>query len=261
MNKYIVNPATKIDFKGEIVLTTEEVLNAIHLTNDAIKKLYDLTQTEQINIFEILGMRNLSGIVGEYFGKCTVKAANGKLHSNLHQDGYPDLLLIDTPEKKAYLRSLYIEKDGRKYPNSKSDFSPFLYGGLEVKATCGSTPTATETQPKPLIGEQRIHLLKSFDWKAHHRGTNHLLSVLWDFIDEVPTIVACFYRSDLTEDDWGRIVHPKEGGGRTTSVSVMPPKGVKRMCEGWVAVLDDWNYTDALASKKWIGYNVKLRNC
>lgn len=257
MNKYICNPSARIDFNGEIVLTQDEVLRAITLTNDAIRKLYEQTSAEQINIFEILGMRNLSGVVGEYFGRCTISAAKGKLHSNLHQDGYPDLMLINSPEKKAYLQTLYTEKNGKKYPNSKSEFSPFLYGGLEVKATCGSVPQATESRPKPIIGEQRIQNIKGFDWKAHHRGTNNLLAVLWDFIDAVPTIVACFYRSDLTEDDWGKIVQPKEGGGRTTSVSVMSKKGVKRMCEGWVAVMDDPIYTQHLAKKKWIGFDVR----
>lgn len=256
MNKYIYNPTSRIDFDGEIVLTQDEILEAIRLTNNAIRKLYEQTYSEQINIFEILGMRNLSGVVGEYFGRCTVSAAKGKLHSNIHQDGYPDLMLINTPEKKAHFQTLYTEKNGKKYPNSKSKFSPFIYGGLEVKATCGSVPPATKSQPKPIIGEQRIENIISFDWKAHHRGTNNLLAVLWDFIDEIPTIVACFYRSDLTEDDWGRIVQPKKDGGRTTSVSVMTTKGVTRMCEKWVAVIDDPIYTRHLARKKWIGYDV-----
>ena len=65
-----------------------------------------------------------------------------------------------------------------------------------MKATCGSTPPASRV-PKPLIGEQRIALVNSFDWKAHHRETNNLLGIFWDFLDEVPTIVACFYRNDF----------------------------------------------------------------
>ncbi len=260
MNKYIYNPSARIDFNGEIVLTQNEVLEAIRLTNDAIRKLHEQTSTEQINIFEILGMRNLSGVVGEYFGRCIVSAANGKLHSNLHQDGYPDLILINTPEKKAYFQTLYTEKNGKKYPNSKSKFSPFLYGGIEVKATCGCVPPATESRAKPIIGEQRIENIKSFDWKAHHRATNHLLALLWDFIDEIPTVVACFYRSDLTVQDWGKIVQPKPEGGKTTSVSVMPPRGVKRMCEGWVAVLDNPIYTRHLSNRKWIGFDVRTIN-
>lgn len=132
----------------------------------------------------------------------------------------------------------------------------FKYGGVEVKATCGSTPAASVT-PKPLIGEPRIDKLNSFDWKAHHRETNNLLSILWDFIGEVPTVVACFYRNDLTTADWGKIVQPKSEGGRTTSVSIMTSAGVKKMCEGWIAVIDLDPYIKALANQKWIGYRVK----
>jgi hypothetical protein len=110
-----------------------------------------------------------------------------------------------------------------------------------------------------LIGEQRISLINSFDWKAHPRTTNHLLAVLWDFIDENPAVVACFYQDQLVEDDWGKIVQPREGGGRTTSVSIMQKSGIDKMCHNWVAVLDDPLYLNALAKSKWIGYNVKNR--
>lgn len=167
------------------------------------------------------------------------------------------MLLINTDERKKYFESLYTVQDGKKYPRDKALFSPYLYGGVEVKATCGSTPPASRV-PKPLIGEQRIDLVNSFDWKAHHRETNNLIGILWDFIDEVPTIVAAFYRNDLVVDDWRNIVQPKEGGGRTTSVSIMNSGGITKMCAGWIAVIDDEKYISALARNKWIGYKVTL---
>ena len=46
-------------------------------------------------------------------------------------------------------------------------FSPYKYGGIEIKATCGSTPSASHVA-KPAIGDQRIHLVNKFDWKVHH---------------------------------------------------------------------------------------------
>ena len=95
------------------------------------------------------------------------------------------------------------------------------------------------------------------EWKAHHRQTNNLLAVLWDFIDEIPTIVACFYSNNLTTDDWGKIVQPKEDGGRTTSVSIMGRTGIRKMCDGWIAVIDDPDYINALSQEKWIGNELK----
>lgn len=253
---YITNPKHSVTIKDEKIISNEDVINAINFCNEAIRTLNEQTQQFDINIFETLGMRNLSGMVGEYFAKSVQKNSHNALHSNLHQDGYPDLLLTNTDTRMTYYNSLYTEKLGKKYPKDKSLFSPFKYGGVEVKATCGSTPSAS-TVPKPLIGEQRIQLMNKFDWKAHHRETNNLLAILWDFIDEVPTITACFYRNDLTPDDWGKIVQPKAGGGRTTSVSIMNSTGISKMCKGWIAVIDSEEYIEALSQRKWIGYRVK----
>lgn len=253
---YILNRNSTVLIDSECIISNDNLIKAINFCNNAIRKLDEQTKQFDINIFEVLGMRNLSGMVGEYFAKSVERFSEGSLHSNLHQDGYPDLLRTNTLERLSYYQLLYTVIAGKKYPKDKSLFSPFKYGGVEVKATCGSTPSASVT-PKPLIGEQRISKLTSFDWKAHHRETNNLLSIFWDFIDEVPTIAACFYRNDLTIDDWGKIVQPKSDGGRTTSVSIMTSAGVKKMCKGWIAVIDSEPYIDALAGKKWIGYRVK----
>lgn len=252
---YIVNEGNAVLIDSEIIISNADLIKAINFCNDAIRTLDEQTKQFDINIFEVLGMRNLSGMVGEYFAKSVERFSAGNLQSNLHQDGYPDLLRTNTAERLRYYQTLYTETAGKKYPKDKSLFSPFKYGGVEVKATCGSTPPASVT-PKPLIGEQRIDKLTSFDWKAHHRETNNLLSIFWDFIDEIPTVAACFYRNDLTTNDWGKIVQPKSDGGRTTSVSIMTSGGVKKMCEGWIAMINSEPYIDALSCRKWIGYRV-----
>ena len=255
--KYIVNKDAKVESNDGYVLESQSIINAMNFCNDAIKELYNMTEKFDINIFEILGMRNLSGFVGEYFSKSVAFNSNDNLTSNLHQDGYPDLLLVNTNEKKEYLKTLYTVMNGKKHPISKEVFSPFKYGGIEIKATCGSVPSASKNYTKPTIGDRRIKDLNKFDWKAHHRKTNNLLAVLWDFIDGIPTIVACFYCNHLEIEDWGKIVQPREEGGRTTSVSIMGKTGIKKMCEGWVAVIDDPDYIEALSQDKWIGQDLK----
>lgn len=260
MNKvYVTNPKVNILYKNRFVLSSADIVEAMNYANRALKELSDTTMKFDINIFETLGMRNLSGMIGEYFARSVAKISDGKLVSNLHQDGSPDLLLVDTPVKKRYLESLYTVKEGKKYPVDKEHFSPFKYGGIEVKATCGSTPSASKAKNiiKPLIGEQRVNHIVSFDWKAHHRETNHLLGVLWDFIDGLPVYVAAFYCDRLCVDDWGKVVQPKEDGGRTTSVSIMNSKGIRKMCDHWVAVIDSPQYIELLSRQKWIGYEVK----
>lgn len=253
---YIINENRHIIINNEQILTNLQLIDSINFCNEALQKLDEQTKQFDINIFEVLGMRNLSGMVGEYFGKSVQRFSNGKLHSNLHQDGYPDLLLTNTENRMLYYQSLYTEKDGKKYPHDKALFSPFKFGGIEIKATCGSTPSASIC-PKPLIGEQRINKVNKFDWKAHHRETNNLLAIFWDFINGVPTIAGCFYRNDLTINDWGKIVQPKENGGRTTSVSIMTSAGIKKMCDGWLAIIDSPEYIDAFSEDKWIGYDVR----
>jgi hypothetical protein len=164
---------------------------------------------------------------------------DGLLEKNPHQDGYPDLLLLDGKGKAAWDK---LQKRLRE----KQPFSPFVTGGFEVKATCGSVPSAqvcvTRGTHKPDIGDQRIGLLQGYDWKAHHRETNHLFGIVWDFIDRMPCIVAVFYSGHLTQDDWGEIIKPKQDGGRTTSVSIMTRSGIKKMYEGWILIANSPEY-------------------
>ncbi|MBT4028977.1 MAG: bsaAI [Planctomycetes bacterium] len=124
--------------------------------------------------------------------------------------------------------------------NEKAPFSPFAAGGIEFKATCGSVPTPAICKRKgiarPSLGDSRVDCLTGYDWKAHHRETNNLLGVLWDFIHGRPRVVAMFYSNTLQEDDWGNVVKPKKGGGRTTSVSIMNRQGITKMYEGWLCV-------------------------
>ncbi|MCW5923283.1 MAG: hypothetical protein KIS77_13135 [Saprospiraceae bacterium] len=190
----------------------------------------------EVDIFEILGMRNLSAFIGELFAAALAKNSKGFFLKNPHQDGYPDLLVMDEQGKQLW-------DDLKLRLRDKQPFSPFANGGIEVKATCGSLPTPAvflkKGLAKPEIGDQRIDFLTGYDWKAHHRDTNNLIGLLWDFIGGVPRIAAVFFSADLSPADWGEIIQPKKGGGRTTSVSIMPRSGVKKMYEGIVYVLDD----------------------
>ncbi|KLT20009.1 hypothetical protein AA980_03475 [Neobacillus vireti] len=256
MYSYVVNNNADVILHDEVILSKEQIVEAVIATNTNLKRLSDITTESGVEVFEALGMRNLSGFIGEFFVSSLELVSNKGLFKNPHQDGYPDLLLVNSEESLSYFNSIVDVVDGKLYPKEKSLFSPFKYGGLEVKATCGSTPSA-KVMSKPLIGEQRVHKLIGFDWKAHHRETNNLISIYWDFLDGLPTICAVFYRNDLTEDDWGKIVQPKENGGRTTSVSIMNSGGVKKMCENWIAVIEDEDYISTLSNRKWIGYNIK----
>ena len=226
----------------ESFISTKSFMAAVLETHTII----DQISAFKVNIFNVLGMRNLSAFVGELFAASLIEVTNNSFKKNPHQDGYPDLLLMDATGKSLYDK-LVLEGKLR----AKEPFSPFQNGGIEIKATCGSVPTPANcrkrgVQEKPDIGDQRIALLTSYDWKAHHRETNNLAGILWDFIDGVPRIVAVFFCPTLDESDWGVIIQPKVGGGRTTSVSIMTRIGVKKMYVDWVLILNDTRYKNFL---------------
>lgn len=214
-------------------LSAESVLASATAANRTIEVLADVATANGVDLFALLGLRNLSAFMGEVFASELSKQCPDILGANPNQDGYPDLMAL-TPKGAEYI----AERERRGQMSAKQYWSPYPYGGVEVKATCGNTPPA-EQVPKPRIGESRIRLLVSAEWKAHHRETNYLLGIFWDFVDGLPTVLAAFFRNDLTPSDWGKVVVPKEGGGKTTSVSVMKRCGVKRMGAGWLLLPAD----------------------
>ena len=223
---------------SEIFISIDKIRQAVEKANKTIKDI----SAFDIDVFSMLGMRNLSAFIGEVFVGALVDVTDGLVVKNPHQDGYPDLLTMTPEGKKAW-------EELKNNLRDKKPFSPFKTGGIEVKATCGSLPTPAvfvrRGLLKPDIGDTRIEYVTGYDWKSHHRETNNLIGMFWDFIEGRPTIVALFYSGNkLTIDDWGTIIQPKAGGGRTTSVSIMTREGVAKMYRGWVVVIDDNRYID-----------------
>jgi hypothetical protein len=242
---YLQNSSMKFKVKNSLrdgSFDLKYIVAAVERCNQMMK---DISEFE-INIFQILGLRNLSGFVGEVFAVALAKESSGLFLKNPHQDGYPDLLLMDKTGKAAFRKLAGKTKD-------KAPFSPFISGGVEVKASVGSVPTPEQLGKKglskPEIGDQRITLLDGYDWKSHHRDTNNLLGVLWDFVGGIPCVVAVFYSSDLSTDDWGKVVKPKVGGGKTTSVSIIKRSGIEKMYKGWLCVIDDVRYAEFINKK------------
>jgi len=223
----------------DVAVRKQIILDAINYSHEVLEKFVQF----EVDVFSILGMRNLSAFIGEIFAAAIIAKSDDLFRKNPHQDGYPDLLLMDDIGNGLW-------NDLQHRTREKQPFSPFGNGGIEIKATVGSVPTPAvchrRGMPKPDIGDQRIGVLTGYDWKAHHRDTNNLMGILWDFILGVPRIVAVFFGNNLTVSDWGNIVQPREGGGRTTSVSIMTRIGVKKMYDGCLYVLDDTRYTTFL---------------
>jgi hypothetical protein len=216
---------------GGRCITPDDVLSTIVETNEQISNLHKQCP---VPLFQMLGLRNLSGFVGEFF-ICTMQKQCPKLMKNKHQDGYPDLVAL-TPEGVKYLM---LSKNDIRH---KKHWSPYRFGGVEVKATCGAVK---KTLP---FGETRIDSLTGVDWKSHHRNTDNLLGLFWDFMEDIPTIMAAFYRNDLCENDWGKVVVPKNGS-KTTSISILSRAGVSKMGSGWLVLPKDRKYRKKLEER------------
>lgn len=235
---YILRDCTSIHVRrGNKLLkvSANYLVEAIDFAHELIEKIYAI----DLDIAAVLGLRNLSAFIGELFRAAVVKSTGSLFRANPHQDGYPDLLLMDDVGRRAW--ETLTERLNEKRP-----FSPFPGGGIEVKATCGSVPSPAKCREreieKPGLGDERIDCMTGYDWKTHHRDTNNLVGLLWDFIERRPRIVALFYSCDLEMEDWGKIVQPRNGGGRTTSVSIMGRSGLKKMYTGWMCVINDERY-------------------
>jgi hypothetical protein len=244
---YLINPSanTRLTSPYDIPLDLDKnwFYNALLDTHNLIGKImYEIP----VDIFSILGMRNLSAFIGELYVVSLAKQSKNCFIKNPNQDGYPDLLLMDVNGQ-----SLYQQIVNAGQLRNKAKFSSFANGGLEVKATFGDVPTPDECFrkwqiEKPDMGDTRIEYLSKCVWKAHHRVTNNLVGLLLDFQNGVPQIVAVFFSNNLTEQDWGAIAQPTEDGGRTTSVSNMNALGISKMLQNWILVKNDSRYIDFL---------------
>lgn len=210
--------------------------------NEYLKIFTDL----ELPLGEVLGLRNLSAFIGELFNIAVCKKSKNTIKKNPHQDGYPDLLVMDTQGKKIW--ELLKNRLHEKQP-----FSYFETGGIEVKATCGDLRSGSwftkKNIKKPGLGNSRLEYVTGYNWKSHHRFTNNLLGLIWDFIDGVPTITAMMYSDRLVENDWGKTVRPVDGGGRTTSVSIMNKNGINKMFNGLILVIESDNYSKKMLER------------
>ncbi|PCH93856.1 MAG: hypothetical protein COB83_13035 [Gammaproteobacteria bacterium] len=209
-------------------VTIEQLIKAVKQTNDKFEKIYHQTSKMNLNLFDVIDFRVLSGVVGETFvtEMCLV---NPHFKKNPSLDGYPDLLQVSTPEMQRYFETC-----------DDSGYIKFKFGGLEVKNTFGTKKSKSFL----MKGDTRVgNIGKKLDWKAHHQDTNYLVALLTDYVDGVPQIASLFYSSELCVDDWNKKQDPKEGSAMT-SFSTIGPTGFKKLKQGLKICLDDPIYID-----------------
>jgi len=183
------------------VVTCDDLVAATAAVNAALVRAGRTQGDVGLQLFDIMDLRMLSGLIGEMFVTelCRPHAFLGK---NPNIDGYPDILDVSEPGLADRLREM-----------PPVSFLNFNSGGLEVKNTFG------EKKRKIHIAHRRARLsnLKGkLVWKAHHRETNNLVALQSDFVDEIPQIVSVFFSNELVQADWTQKQQPKSGSTMTS---------------------------------------------
>ncbi len=173
-----------------------------------------------LDIFDIIDMRMLSGMIGELFA--TVLAEfDARLYRNPNIDGYPDLCDIT-----SYRGQFAV-----------ADFLHFGGGGIEVKNTFGYKRPGVELAPRA----RRIGGVLKPVWKAHHQETNSLLALQSDYINGVPQIVAGYFADNLTPNDWSVKAEPRPGS-TMTAFSQTKASGWQKLRAGAVFAAPDHEF-------------------
>nr|WP_288978423.1 hypothetical protein [uncultured Blautia sp.] len=208
MHSYIINH--NIHFNCGFPLTTNNVMTAIHNTNDVLEKL-------PASLFRSIDYKTTSAMIGCILCENIALTTDGAAIVNPIEKGHPDIV----PHKAVSS----TEEQLRNYPI-----------GLEVKCTIGGIPKDVNINK----AAPRIDYISNVTWQAHHQEVNELFGITFDYIRTPsgykPVISATFYSDELCVSDWGDISGTE---GRNTKVCGMKASGKTKMGAGWFAILSD----------------------
>lgn len=208
MHSYITNH--NIQFNCGFPLSINNVMTAIHNTNDILEKL-------PVSLFLCIDYKTTSAMIGCILCENIALTTNGDAVVNPIEKGHPDIV----PCQAIGLS----EEQLRNYPI-----------GLEVKCTIGGVPKHANIKK----AAPRIDYISNITWQAHHQEVKELFGITFDYIltasGHKPVISAAFYSDQLCISDWGQISGTK---GRNTKVCGMKASGKVKMGTGWFTILAD----------------------
>lgn len=208
MHRYTINQG--IHFNCGFPLSSNNVITAIHSTNDVLEKL-------PASLFRSIDYKTTSAMIGCILCENIVLTTTGSAIVNPIEKGHPDIVLSQAIGSS--------EEQLRNYPI-----------GLEVKCTIGSIPKGIPIEK----ATPRINHISNVTWQAHHQEVTELFGITFDYISTFssykPAITAAFYSDQLCISDWGNI---SGTNGRNTKVCGMNASGKTKMGAGWFAILSD----------------------
>lgn len=232
-------------------ISVDTIIQCINATNLYINELVELFGSLNFDLFEVLGQRNLSGVIGEIFSRFFCQHYKNFV-VNPHPDGRPDILNLNKKEAlKHYQNNCFINMSGKLIPK-KSELAPFKFSGIEVKCTVGS-PTATykkdllaDTGKRNFeLGMSRIKYLSGFNFWAHHRHSTNMICLYYDYFQSAkyrPQILGLFY-VNLDKEDW-HVVSLGSDSGKKTSNTSLNTKGLNKLYNGLITIVNNQDYIE-----------------
>jgi hypothetical protein len=148
--------------------------------------------------------KNRSGAVGECLGMAYCVLAGSTIAKNPHEAGSPDFFpLLESTQ--TYLDS----------PVSDS----YKGGGFDAKGC--------------KISDMKFMSVVA---SSHHRQTNTVLVVAWNYFGGFPKILSAFFANNLTAEDWKIGSVPKNDNSKPTSSASLLKSGMDKIRMGWMFV-------------------------
>ena len=184
---------------------------------DAVNNVNIFLSTLPPNLYKSIDFKTTGAMIGAVFCTKIVESVPGSVVNPIEK-GHPDIIPLsglNSPESVL-----------RNYPT-----------GLEIKGTIGNIRSGANLR----AGVPRINDLTGITWQAHHREVNHLLGIVWDFVNNHnefyhPAITGVFFSDQLNQEDWGEISGTT---GRNTKVTGMRSSGKQKMGEGVILLYDN----------------------
>lgn len=183
----------------------------------AVNNVNSFLSTLPPNLYKSIDFKTTGAMIGAIFCTKIVEFVPNTVVNPIEK-GHPDII------PTSGLGS--SEEVLRNYPT-----------GMEIKGTIGNVRTGANLR----AGETRIQELTGITWQAHHREVNHLLGIVWDFVNDAdsfnhPAITGVFFSDQLNPEDWGEISGTT---GRNTKVTGMTSSGKNKMGQGVILLYDN----------------------
>lgn len=188
----------------------KEILLAVNSVNDFLCTLPP-------NLYRSIDFKTTGAMIGAVFCTKIVESVPNTAVNPIEK-GHPDIIPISGINS--------TEEVLRNFPI-----------GMEIKGTIGNLKNGANLR----AGVTRIKELTGITWQAHHREVNHLLGIVWDFVNDIdgfnyPAITAVFFSDQLDSSDWGEISGTT---GRNTKVTGMLKSGKEKMGQGVILLYDN----------------------